>query len=140
MRRSASALLLALTLAQRMLATLLSPHVAEALENDKMARRLGDEVIKNLSKDDSSGVANGPAPLDRLSSYRLRMRERLRDRIAYVFHTIVMPRLADDASCAEEQGPLEQTMGDQVKDRQRKGADTALHDHEAHLPHGGVAE
>jgi hypothetical protein len=51
-----------------------------------------------------------------------------------------MPCLSDDAAGTEEQRALEQPMGDEMEDRQREGPDTALHDHETHLAHGGVAE
>jgi hypothetical protein len=84
--------LLAVSLANRLLTTPLPPPVAAAQERDVTAQRLADRIIAKLSLDDEPESPDGPAPLYRVSSYRLHMRERLRDRAAYVLRTILMPR------------------------------------------------
>ncbi len=40
----------------------------------------------------------------------------------------------------EEQRGLEQSMGNEVKNRKGECSKTALHDHIAHLSHGGIDE
>ncbi|MCE7976171.1 MAG: hypothetical protein DYH03_03180 [Nitrospira sp. NTP1] len=50
------------------------------------------------------------------------------------------PRFVNDRSGIEKQGGLEEAMGAKVKHGQSKGAQSALHDHVAHLSHCGIDE
>ncbi len=51
-----------------------------------------------------------------------------------------LPGQMDHVAGGQKERGLEEPMGDQVKDGQCKGAQSTLHDHVAHLGHGGIAK
>jgi hypothetical protein len=81
-------LLLGLALAERVAGAALAPTVAAALAADPAAGRLADEVVARLFREDYHAPS-----VFRLSRFRLRMRERRRDRIAYLLRTIFTPTI-----------------------------------------------
>jgi hypothetical protein len=79
-------LLLGLGLAQRMFATSLPPPVQQRLNSDAAAAALVEVLVSRLF---TPGLET--SPVWEISRLRLAMRERLRDRAAYLFRTVVTP-------------------------------------------------
>jgi len=85
---SARMLLLGLALARAVAGSRLAPEVVEALAEDPGASRMTAEVAARLFREDYEAPS-----VFRLSSFRMRMRERRSDRVAYVLRTIFTPTI-----------------------------------------------
>lgn len=88
-------LYLGLLLAKRMLDAPVPARIAERAAADAMALRLASELRRRF-------FAGPPVEhqIYRLSSFRLRMRERMRDKAGYIFRTITTPRVQHFGICA----------------------------------------
>jgi len=83
---SARMLLLGLGLARALFGTEVSPLVRGALEADRTATSLVAQVVGRLF-----GERRDVRPPSRVTRFRVRMRERVRDRAAYVLRTVATP-------------------------------------------------
>lgn len=90
--------LLGLTLARHICGSHVPPHVVHCLQADAATVALARQVARRLSASDgdapSQGRLNTHVPSGfRLSRFRIRARERVRDKVAQVVRTIATPRI-----------------------------------------------
>lgn len=85
---SARMLLLGLALARDVSGSRLAPEVAQALAEDRGASRMAAEVSGRLFQEDYTAPS-----VFRLSRFRMRMRERRSDQVAYVLRTVFTPTI-----------------------------------------------